>query len=236
MKLIDSALRIPLDFQAKTLDEWGIDHAVIAPSDEFVAVYNEEGNDRIAALVKAVPDRFSGLAVANPWYGPRAENILKKAFDQGFCGLYLHPLRQGFRLTEAVVDPLIRICIERDRPIYSHTGTPVVAEPFQLAELARRFPAARFVLGHGAYTDFWYDVVEAMRQAPNIFLESSCQAAPIIQEAVDAVGAERVLFGSGFPRSRPAVELRKIDLMTLTAEARTKILHGNAARLWRITA
>jgi predicted TIM-barrel fold metal-dependent hydrolase len=53
-----------------------------------------------------------------------AVDELKRAFDAGLVGLYLHPGRQGFHLTEAVVDPLIEVCGERGKPVYSHTGTP----------------------------------------------------------------------------------------------------------------
>jgi predicted TIM-barrel fold metal-dependent hydrolase len=240
--IIDSFVRLPsrngelevsewFDLAAK----WGISHAVAAPSDEFVAVYNDEGNNLMADLVKQYPRRLSALAVANPWYGKKAVDLLKRAFEQGLCGLYLHPPRQGFHLTDAVVDPLIEVCLSCDKPIYSHTGTPICAMPFQLAELARRFPEATFVMGQMGWTDFCgYDAIPAAQQAPNIFLETSLVCSSMVAEAFETLGVERVLFGTGYPRSRPAHEFEKIKPLNLPKDIFDKYARQNARRLWKI--
>lgn len=238
--IIDSAVR--LDPDPAEIDRWraimadtGLAHAVIAPADRFVAVDNEEGNAWVAGIVSRYPDTFSGLAVANPWYGSCGTDWLRKAFDRGRVGLYLHPGLQGFHLTDAVVDPLIEVCIESHKPVYAHTGIPICCEPFQLAELARRFPAATFIMGHGAYPDFWYDVTVAADQAPNILVETSCQVGGILELALTTIGPDRLLFGSGFPRSRPGVELKKLQWLNLAPEIYEKIMFRNPQRIWGIT-
>ena len=214
---------------------WGITHSVAAPSGQFVAVYNAEGNALMSDLIQRHPGKLSALAVANPWYGPKAVDMLRRAFDAGCCGLYLHPGRQGFHLTESLVDPLIELCIERDKPIYAYTGTPICAQPLQLAELARRFPQATFVLGHMGWSDFsGYDDIPAALQAPNIMLETSCTSGGGVRRAVDTVGAERVLFGSGYPRSHPAHEFEKIKCLGLSQRQSDLYLRGNALRIWKV--
>jgi len=240
--IIDSAvcLRNPADpaLVKAWLDQMarhGIAHAVIAPADGYAAVYNEEGNTLLARLARSYPKQLSGLAAVNPWLGPKAVSLLEKAFDDGLKGLFLCPPRQGFRLTESIVDPLLEVCRQRRKPVYAHTGTPICCEPFQLAELARRFPQVIFIMGHAAYPDFWYDVAAALQQTPNLLVETSCQGAAIIQQAIDAVGPERVLFGSGWPRSKPGIEIRKIQSMGLPAATLEKIMHTNAMRCWGIT-
>jgi len=240
--IVDSAVCLPvvngaLDAEAwlSLADQWGISHSVAAPSGAFVAVSNAEANDQMASIQRRHAGKISALAVANPWSGPKAVEMLADAFDRGFCGLYLHPGRQGFRLTEAVVHPLIEVCVARDRPVYAYTGTPVCAEPFQLAELARQFPKASFVLGHMGWSDFsGYDAIPAARQAPNISLETSCTTGGLVQAAMDAIGAERVLFGSGYPRSHPAHELEKLKGVPLRADRLDLYFRLNAVRLWKI--
>ena len=103
--IIDSAVcltsqngKLNADDWKRRMDSCGITHAVIAPSEAYVAVFNNDGNQHIAEIVKKDPDRFSGLAVANPWYGEEALQTLKNAFDSGLCGLYLNPVHQGFRM------------------------------------------------------------------------------------------------------------------------------------------
>src|ERR1051325_1910625 len=138
MKIIDSAVRLKSENSRLEVEEWleqmepaDIVHALIAPSDEFVTVDNQPGNEQIFALMQRYPEKLTGLAVANPWYGSRAVALLERYFSAGLGGLYLHPQRQGFLLTEAIVHPLIEVCRKHGKPVYAHTGTPVCSEPFQ---------------------------------------------------------------------------------------------------------
>jgi len=239
MEILDSAVRLTargdaLDIESwlREADRWGIDHAVIAPSAAHVAVLNEEGNMQVADLLGAHGDRISGLAVANPWYGDKALCMAEAAFERGCCGLYLDPGRQGFRLTESVVFPLVELCARLAKPVYCHTGTPVFAMPFQLAELARRFPRVTFVMGHAGYSDFWYDVAPAATQSDNVLVESACTTGGPLLSVIESIGSRRVLFGSGYPVSLPENELEKIRLLDLDAASLRAILGGNARAVW----
>jgi predicted TIM-barrel fold metal-dependent hydrolase len=239
MKTVDSAVRLqnnPKELAAwlERAEECQISHSVVAPTDACVAVFNDEGNRQMIRLANTHPRTFSGLAVANPWYGTAAADALRRAFDEGLAGLYLHPMRQGFRLTESLLDPLMEICVRYAKPVYCYTGVPICSMPLQLSELARRFPTVQFVMGHGAYPDFWYDVVPALTQAANILVETSCQVGGVLQAVVDGLGAERAIFGSGYPRSDPMVEIGKLNRLRLSDEDRAKIMYANARTLWRL--
>ncbi|MDO9543182.1 MAG: amidohydrolase family protein [Kiritimatiellia bacterium] len=242
VNIIDSAVCLPVEKGRLFLEpwrreakRWKIAHAVAAPSGELVAVDNAEANIQMARLMKSRRNGISGLAVANPWYGKRAVKILRKAFEDGLVGLYLHPARQGFKLCESIIYPLIETCGEYDRPVYSHTGTPVCAMPFQLAELARRFPMVTFVMGHAAWSDFsGYDLIPAAKQAQNIMVETSCTMSGVVESAINELGADRVLFGSGYPRSLPGYEFEKFKTLNLEWTVTNKIMRSNAIRLWKL--
>ena len=241
MNITDSAVRLPDDANAVDLwlrraEECHIGHSIVAPTDPYVTVFNSDGNRQMANLMKKHPQAFSGLAVANPWYGSAAVDTLRFAFDEGLIGLYVHPMRQGFRLTEPILNPLVEMCARYSKPVYIPVGTPVCSMPFQLAELARHFPTVQFVMGHGAYPDFWYDVVPALAQTPNVFVETSCQVGAIIQAVIDNLWPERVIFGSGYPRSEPMVEIKKMNRLTLNDETRAKVMCTNARDLWGLEA
>ena len=126
----------------------------------------------------------------------------------------------------------MEVCREYGVPVYAHTGTPITAEPFQLAELARTFPDVTMVMGHMGYTDFWYDAVPAALQSDNIYLETSLIDIMNIQTAIEKVGAHRILFGSDFPESDLSLELEKISMLELSDDARTQILGANAEAVW----
>jgi predicted TIM-barrel fold metal-dependent hydrolase len=214
---------------------WHIAHTIAAPSGGLMVVDNTDANNQMIKLARAQSRLISGLAVANPWYGKRAVSILQRAFEGGLVGLYLDPARQGFQLSESIIDPLIEVCREYDRPVYSHTGTPVCAMPFQLAELAQRFPTVTFVMGHAAWTDFnGYDVIPVARKVENIMVETSCTVGAFVQAAIDQLGADRLLFGTGYPASLPAYEFAKFSALKLERAVAAKIMRENAIRLWKL--
>jgi len=217
------------------MDQCGIQHAVLAPPDEYAAVSNAEGNRRLAQIIKQHPERFTALAAVNPWYGAAGVDMLKNAFDAGLVGLYLHPGRQGFHLTESILHPLIECCAAYGKPVFAYTGTPVCAMPFQLAELARQYPTISFILGHFGYTDFaGYDVLPAAKQTANLFIDTSCAWSDIIHVAARELGASRLLFGSGYPRSQLAWEMQKVQMAGLDDAAMQKIMSDNAGKVWGI--
>ena len=220
----------------REMDGAGIQRAVIAAPDEFLCLHNDEGNQLILDSVRHHPDRLSGMASVNPWHGSDGAAALAGWLDKGLLGLYLNPVRQGFLLTESLLDPLLEVCAARGAPVYSSIGTPVVAMPFQLAEVARRFPSVTFVLGNASWTDFCgYDVVPACRQSANILVDPSCAIGPSIATFVEALGPGRILFCSSYPRSRPEIEVSKIRGLGLDAQGLQAVFHDNAAALWRLS-
>lgn len=241
MKIIDSSVRLELkngkfDLQSvlKNMKDYGITHSLIAPPDKFTAVLNKEANAKIAKIVSNNPSSFSGLAVANPWYEKEAEENLEQAFKAGLSGLYINSVRQGFRLTEAILNPLLEICSAYKRSVFCHTGTPIMAMPFQLAVLARAFPQIKFVMGHAGYSDFWYDVIPAAKQSDNIFIDITCTTGAAVKNYIKQLGAEHLLWGSAYPRSGYKVELEKILRLDLSADDLEKIMYKNAKELWDI--
>jgi predicted TIM-barrel fold metal-dependent hydrolase len=88
------------------------------------------------------------------------------------------------------------------------------------------------ILGHMGFADLWTDAVPAALQAENIFLETSLIDLMNIANAVEKVGAKRILFGSDAPESDLALELQKMDLVTMEPDDRRRIMHDNAMLLW----
>lgn len=215
----------------REMDRCGVERAVVCPVDQYIAVYNKEGNDYIAEAVRAHPDRLVGFASVNPWYGERGVEELERAVGMGLSGLKLHPALQGFFANDELVYSLIEKSRELGIPIYVHTNTPVHAMPFQVADLAEQFPDVPFVLGHMGFADGWTDVVSAVTSLSNVYLETSLSLPMPISEAVADLGADRVVFGSDSPESSLEAELYKIRILDLDEVARRKILGENIERV-----
>jgi predicted TIM-barrel fold metal-dependent hydrolase len=211
------------------MDENGVEKSVICPIEQYIAVYNEEGNAYIAETVKRYPDRFIGFASVNPWYLSRGEDLLKRALDSGLRGLKLNPKLQGFQLCDEVVYGVVRIAETYRVPVFAHTGTMVCAEPFQLRELAKLFPKVNFIMGHSGNTDFWTDVENAVKGCDNLYLDTSHNLS--VGRLIAAAGADRVIFGANMPRSHQTHEVKRLMQQGLDDVTLQKICCDNILRL-----
>ena len=212
----------------RQMDDCDVEKAVICPAEPQIAVYNREGNDAMLAAARSHPDRLIPFATCNPWLGAKAVEELCRCFAEGSRGLKLHPPLQGFSLAQEIVYPLVEVCQEFRAPIYFHTGTLVCCEPFQLLELARRFPKADFIMGHMGATDYWYDAVPAAKKAKNIYLETSGRAGGL---GDDVLGAGRAIFGSDSPIWNMKVQLAGLLRSDLSVEERQGVLGGSLQAL-----
>lgn len=194
----------------RTMDAHRVEAAVIVPVDRFLAVYNREGNDLVLQAARERPDRFIPFATVNPWYGEQALYELDRALDSGASGLKLHPAIQGFQITDAIGFPVVERAVSRGKPVYFHTGTAVSSSPFQLTELALRYPEGTFIMGHAAYADYWNDVAASVSAVRNIYVETSLHLPVFIRDLVSRVGADRIVYGSDSPSADMAVEIEKI--------------------------
>jgi hypothetical protein len=120
----------------------------------------------------------------------------------------------------------------------------------QFRELARALPEIRFVLGAGCLAT---DELARLAALPNVFVmlteilpwTGSLEFAHAFGSLLKAFGAERLLFGSGYPMVRPGPLVRELAAYRFPAEvsrryprfdaaAARAVLGGNAARLYRI--
>lgn len=122
---------------------------------------------------------------------------------------------------------------ELKQPVYCHTGTANFAMPFELAELARRFPDTPFIMGHGGASDYWYDVIPVMELEPNVYLEISKVPPSGVHSVLSAhpEWASRILFGSNLPAASYPLELSKLPSITDDPAVRSAIMGNNMARL-----
>lgn len=215
------------------MDEAGIERAIACPVDRFVAVHNHEGNDLILDAVRSHGDRLTGMAAVNPWFGDDAVDEVRRALGDGLSGLFVHSVYQGFRLDDHIVDPLLEAVVEFDVPVYVHTGTAAQAEPFQATELARRFPALNFIMGHGGSSDFGEDAVRALEFAPNLWLETSRNGPANYNFWKVRELTSRVVFGSGTPEYIPAVEIEILGDVFESQEEREAIFSQNIETVFK---
>lgn len=221
-----------VEFRAEELlsqmDAAGVDVAVVSPEPREVAVAHRDGHQRLLRTCAAHPGRLLAYATANPWRGADAVSELERALDAGAVAIKLDPYLQGFQPVDHLADPVLALAAERGVPVYVHSGTPVQATPFQVAVLARRFPEVAVILGRGGKSDFKSDAPHALRQAPNLYGDTSHDF-PLtgMQVQIDAAGPGRLLFSSDFPYGDVRQEVARVRALPVGTATLAGVLGGN---------
>ena len=225
-----------LDALVAEMDRHGVGRAVLSPAGEYAAYSTTEGNAEIAAAVRRFPERFIGFATINPWSRASGVEALKRAHaENGFTGLVLHPIMQGFEANDPLVFPLVEAALKLDMLIYVTGGAPYLAMPYKIADLAGRYPEGRFVMGHAGW-DFHFDVPYCLEACPNLWAETSKNGLANLEALARKFGASRLLFGSDYPFSSYEGEIEKIRLLPGLDDAdREYIFSGNARKLLHLT-
>jgi predicted TIM-barrel fold metal-dependent hydrolase len=154
----------------------------------------------------------------------------RRAWGEGARLLVLHPMVQGYLANDELVWPLLDAAVEARAPVYIHTGPPGNSSPWQITDLAERYPVLDFIMGHSGSTDFWNDVNDATLAVGNIYLESSLGRPFAFVPRLEVVGAHRGIMGSFAPNSDFAFEWRQIK-QAVPAELFGQLCGGNLQRL-----
>lgn len=213
------------------MDEAGIEKSIIMTYRDAVA----PDDPAILYLYQAIqkyPQRLIGYARVNPNAPLAIETLDQAMVDFGFKGLKLHPVSYvGFPYAQATVQ-LMHRAAQYHAPVLFHTGDEVLAFPEQVAEAARQCPEALVILAHlGGY--YHYEAaIQAGKDLPNILIDTSAIPYPaMIRKAIDALGAERVLFASDGPGCLPKLEVEKVHLAGLTSREEELVFSGNIQRI-----
>src|SRR5262249_26089918 len=184
------------------------------------------------AAVSAAADPDNGLAPA-PVVPPRETGAARRVADaetQGVVGYRLGGWLDG----SAAMDELLRAIADTGRPLL----VPLANEAGRTTGFATPIGAATAPFGIptvllGAHYTNSVDTLAALRRYDNLAIETSALAHfRAVATAVGAVGAERVLLGTGSPLRAGASAIDAVLPAAVPDDAKRAILAGNAARLF----
>lgn len=196
----------------------------------------EDGLERLRGYVSTHPDRFIGFPRIDPRYGDEAMEAFETAITEyGMRGLKLHPVSN---LSNPFADFTVRFldrAAEFDVPVLIHSGDRIMCLPRQIGEAASRTDAT-LIMAHVGGFFHAHEAVDVAAKHDNVILESSAFPYPrILQDAVDRLGADRVIYGSDQPAANPHTELEKIHTLDITDSQREQILYRNIAELLNLS-
>ena len=227
------------------LKEYRIDCAVTFPDISGLTGTPDriaEANDYMAQAMTKYPERLIGFATVNPSHGDEGLEELDRAVnDLGLQGLKLHPAPQGFAISNRKqMDPLFERVSQLGIPVILHSGRSlggipyVILNLFELKALADAFPRATIILAHmgwGGRDSIGVDVLA--RECPNVWFDTSgVNDEKLLRQVVEQAGADRVMYGSDFPRLHPQVEMLKVQMAELDEGEEKKVMGESAAKLF----
>jgi len=232
----------------KLMDRKGIDRAAVSSASAITYRNAQSGNEELAAAVKPHRDRLIPLAVINPFYAGWRDDLKICHAEFGMKGLRLYPKWHNYRLADPCCLELVRAAAERQMVV----SIPIRVEDSrqrswladvpdvplaEIAALVNACPDARFILVNGAgFTGSPLGQKESQLPA-NYAIEISRLSAVMANEIgqlLGALGADRVVFGSGMPFNYPDPALLKLEVLTASEEDKEKIRWRNAAGLLRL--
>ena len=197
------------------------------------------GNDEMLAIQNREGERVRTYVVVNPNYTDHALAEIERCASLGAVGLKLAASR---RADDPLLDPVIEAAREHGFPVLHHIWqhrrhdwpNQEASDAVELGRLAARHPDVNFILAHiGGGGDYMH-TNPAVRELPNVYLDISGSGVDrgMLDLALEAVGAERMLFGTDLTMETGLAKLRALGVIGLDRDAMSAIRWRNAARIF----
>lgn len=240
------------------MDRHGVSHCVLVQT-----ISHGWDNRYLADCLKRHPKRFRGQGLIDPTDPQVADKLEYWMTKHGLAGVRFSPMYYkgkddwlNARTSDAVW--------KKAEELGAVFNFFMAAEQLpKLEDMVRRFPKVKVVIDHLARVDLQAKDAEdqtrkllALARYPNVWVKVSelnilspskkypyQDTYPLVKRVYEAYGADRLLWGTGFPGTtraqagRPSLEqelaLIETHIPFFTAADRAKILGANAAKVWR---
>ncbi|MEW5977411.1 MAG: amidohydrolase family protein [Acidobacteriota bacterium] len=240
------------------MDRFAIDFAVLVQ-----VIYHGWDNRYVAHCLQRYSHRFRAHGLIDPtdpqvadkleyWMrehglsGMRFSPIYYEGRDQWLTSEPHHRLWKKAEKLEAIFNFLIAApqLVQLEQMVEAYPAVRVVIDHLARVDLAGPSPAAEVsrLTGLARYSNVWVKVSELSLLSPSKKYPYA-DTWPWLQRVYDAFGADRLLWGTGFPGAtrvqagRPSLDqelkLIRSDIPFFTTREREQIMGQNAARLWK---
>jgi uncharacterized protein len=198
------------------------------------------GNAVMRELADADRERVRWYVTVNPNHTAHALHEIRTGVAAGAVGVKLLASR---RADDSLNDPICELAAEHGLPVLHHIWqhrtrewpNQEISDGRDLARLAVRHPAVSFILAHLGGGGDWAHTLPAVVDTPNVHpdLSGSGVDRGMLDAAIDALGARRLLWACDLTMETGLAKLRALDVIGLAPGDASDIRHGNAMRLFR---
>ncbi len=227
------------------MDENNIDKACVGSLSAIMYRNSQPGNEELAEEIADYRDRLVPFGVINPDYADWEYDLDWCLNEMGTKGIRIYPQYHNYTLADSCCAELCQACQERGLVVtliqrqvdYRQSHWMVDAPDLVLndiAQLCADHPEVNFMILNGAGFAGSRFVTEADTLPGNCYVEISRSSVFIgkeMKQVIEAMGAERVLFGTGIPMKYPGPAFLKMQHIETSEENKQKILGENLAKL-----
>lgn len=197
------------------------------------------GNDALLAIADEEGDRVRMYVTVNPNDTSHALAEIERCTARGAIGIKLAASR---RADDPLLDPIAEVAAERGLPVLHHIWQhrrqewPMqeASDGAELARLAARHPRATFILAHIGGGGDYRHTFAAVRDVANIVLDTSGSGVDrgMLDGAVEAVGADRLIWGADITLETGLAKLWALESIGLSPADLALIRWRTAARIF----
>jgi predicted TIM-barrel fold metal-dependent hydrolase len=221
---------------ASILGTYGFNSPTYFPSPDDATM----GNDAMLVLSERHRERVRMLVTVNPNFTRHALAEIERCVDRGAVGIKLLASR---RADDPLLDPICGLAAKRRLPVLHHIWqhrrrewpSQEISDGADLARLARRHPEVTFILAHIGGGGDYQHTYAAIREVKNIVADTSGSGVDrgMLDEAVGALGSQRLLWGCDLTMETGLAKLRALENTGLSsADDISDIRWRNAARVF----
>jgi len=192
-----------------------------------VAYDFQEGNEETLAVCKSNPGLLP-VATVDPRRHLDVIEEIGKCGSKGFVALRLFPEQQGWKLNSAFFKPILKELQRLGMPlIVNGAGGGGPTEVIRAVE-GSTIPVIMTGIGYGSLAEG----IAAVLEHPALLIEAQVNDTPdSLAVTVDALGAERVVYGSGSPSVSMRSSINGIAEAELTDDQKALVFGGNIQRI-----
>ncbi len=223
----------------EAMDTCGIDLIVTAPH-AGIGPEAVEGNKQALDAIGKFPSRIFGYCTVNPNYSETEmiDQLEGYVLRNGFRGIKIHPTTHDYPAFGSGYDAMWRFAHEYELPVLVHTWeSDPQCGPLLFDPIGKEFPGAKIILGHsGASAGGIRESIAAAAATPNLYLDltKSFMHRGLLEVMVNAVGADRVLFGTDLPFLDCRAQVGYVAGGRISDGEKQKIFGLNACDIFRI--
>ncbi|HOJ11751.1 MAG TPA: amidohydrolase family protein, partial [Clostridiales bacterium] len=232
----------------KLMDEEGIDMACVSNINSIFYRNVQDGNEELAEEVKPYNNRLIPFAIINPAY-PGWEKDFKRCIDElGMKGLELYPSYHQYSLTDSTAVELLNMAADRNIPVHLPCAIENLRQRHWLdtkedlsadsvKQVLALCPNTNFIITNGpTHSIASYLQTASVDRQGKVYYDF-CRVDMLnstFDRFVEAVGADRVVFGSVMPLQYLETQFVKLQFSKLGNEDKEKIMYKNLKELLKL--